>query len=83
MQIECESCGTMFNKDIANCPECGLEHMPYSEVMDENSSECCETCSHYFPATDIECEILAKKWDRTHIEIDMPDTMKCGAYNAK
>jgi hypothetical protein len=49
-------------------------------AFDDNKS--CSNCKHFEPAEDIQCEVFAKihKWDRPNLEIDCPETFKCGGH---
>jgi hypothetical protein len=50
---------------------------------EEELEECCLNCVHYRPAEAVECTPWAKKHDRTSLEIDCPDTLRCGFYDSK
>ena len=86
MTIDCENCGKQIDSTMEICEHCDRPNQLHPTFASlDNEDECCETCSHYAPAMDIQCPAFAKlhKWDRDMLEIDCPDSFRCGVYHAK
>ena len=86
MKIDCENCGKSIDDKSEVCEYCeAINHLHVDQEDAVSIDECCDSCAYYKPAEDIQCKTLARihKWDRDTLEIDSPDTFRCGGYDAR